>query len=132
MPNRNDKHNNLYDQLDMYTENVYSHRNKNDINKAYNFGNPSKQQFDYWDKTLSFPMYIIQTYKYKYPITFEELKLDGLNKQYIARYIYRNYESENGINGKMYNMDDNYSVIFGKLMMKQFGYLSTKLMRENR
>lgn len=126
MSNQNDKHNNLYDQLDMYTENVSSNRNKNDKNMAYNFGNPTKEQFDYWDKTLSFPMYIIEAYKYKYPITFEELKLDGLNKQYIARYIYRNYESENGIkNGKMYDMDDNNSVIFGKGMMKQVGYLST-------
>lgn len=125
MLSQNDKHNNLYDQLDMYTENVSSNRNKNDINMAYNFGNPTKEQFDYWDKTLSFPMYIIQTYKYKYPITFEELKLDGLNKQYIARYIYRNYESENGIkNGKIYDMDDNVSVIFGKGMMNQVGYLS--------
>jgi len=126
MLNHNDKHNNLYDQLDMYTEHVSSNRDKNNKNMAYNFGNPTKEQFDYWDKTLSFPMYIIQTYKYKYPITFEELKLDGLNKQHIARYIYRNYESENGIkNAKMYDMDDNESVIFGKGMMKQVGYLST-------
>jgi hypothetical protein len=126
MLNQNDKHNNLYDQLDMYTEHVSNNRDKNNKNMAYNFGNPTKEQFDYWDKTLSFPMYIIQTYKYKYPITFEELKLDGLNKQYIARYIYRNYESENGIkNAKMYDMDDNESVIFGKGMMKQVGYLST-------
>ena len=125
MLSQNDKHNNLYDQLDMYTENVSSNRNKNDINMAYNFGNPTKEQFDYWDKTLSFPMYIIQAYKYKYPITFEELKLDGLNKQCIARYIYRNYESENGIKtGKMYDIDDNESVIFGKGMMNQVGYLS--------
>ena len=125
MSNLNDKHNNLYDQLDLYTENVSSNRNKNDKNMAYNFGNPTKEQFDYWDKTLSFPMYIIESYKYKYPITFEELKLDGINKQHIARYIYRNYESENGLkNGKMYDINDNESVIFGKGMMKQVGYLS--------
>lgn len=125
MSNLNDKHNNLYDQLDLYTENVSSNRNKNDKNMAYNFGNPTKEQFDYWDKTLSFPIYIIESYKYKYPITFEELKLDGLNKQHIARYIYRNYERENGIKtGKMYDIDDNESVIFGKGMMKQVGYLS--------
>lgn len=126
MSNLNDKHNNLYDQLDLYTENVSSNRNKNDKNMAYNFGNPTKEQFDYWDKTLSFPMYIIESYKYKYPITFEELKLDGINKQHIARYIYRNYESENGLkNGKMYDINDNESVIFGKGMMKLVGYLSS-------
>lgn len=64
-----------------------------------------KDQYEYWAQTLSFPSYVIDAYKNKYPTTYAELKLDGLNKQQAARYIYHNCEIDNG---KMFDMNDNF------------------------
>lgn len=69
----------------------------------------SKEQFEHWAETLTFPSPVIQSYKNKYPTTYAELRLDGLNKQQTARYIYRNCEL---YSGKIFDINDNDGVAF--------------------
>lgn len=66
-----------------------------------------QEQYEYWAQTLSFPSYVIDEYKKKYPTTYIELRLDGLNKQQAARYIYHNCEPSGGGEGidKMFDVD---------------------------
>lgn len=64
---------------------------------------PTKELFEHWAETLTFPSPVIQSYKNKYPTTYAELRLDGLNKQQTARYIYRNCEL---YNGKIFDIND--------------------------
>ena len=96
MMNHTDKETNL-------NLNVEDISNTSDKNKELIYKS-SADQFEHWERTLSFPSYVIDTYKNKYPTTYAELRLDGLNKQQIARYIYRNCEL---CNDKMFDMNDN-------------------------
>lgn len=86
-----------------------SEKNKKDSSET--------DQYEYWDRTLSFPSYVIDAYKNKYPTTYAELRLDGLNKQQAARYIYRNYEL---YSGKIFDINDNYD---GPVHGSGFGFI---------
>ena len=92
--------------------------NTSDNNKVKSENSESgKDQYEYWAQTLSFPSYVIDSYKNKYPTTYAELRLDGLSKQQAARYIYRNCEL---YDGKMFDMNDTFN---GPVYRSGFGFV---------
>jgi hypothetical protein len=102
MMNHSDKESTLI------AEDISNIPSTNDKNKKDTLGlglDVGKSQYEHWDRTLSFPSYVIDSYKNKYPTTYAELRLDGLSKQHAARYIYRNCEL---YNGKIFDINDYY------------------------
>ena len=78
--------------------------NNNGVKSESSLSKSSTQdQYEYWARTLSFPSYVIDEYKKKYPTTYMELRIDGLNKQQAARYIYHNCDSI-GDNDKIFDI----------------------------
>lgn len=71
-----------------------------------------EEQYEYWARTLSFPSYVIDEYKNNYPTTYMELRLDSLNKQQAARYIYHNCDPSGGCIDKMFDVDFDDSRIY--------------------
>jgi len=91
-----------------HTDKVTSLHNTNNKNENEPSGSQKDQdQYEHWARTLTFPSYVIQEYKKKYPTTFAELRIDGLNKQQIARYIYHNCETTD-IYEKYFTKDDQF------------------------
>jgi len=89
-----------------YNEAVSNIPNTNDKNENED-RNTKKNQYELWSRTLTFPPYVIQEYKKIYPTTFAELRIDGLNKQQIAKYIYHNCET-NDIYEKYFTKDNQF------------------------
>lgn len=106
-------------ETNMYVQDASNIPNKNDKNMTYpnNKYQTDAEQYEHWDQTLSFPSYVIDGYKNKYPTTYAELRLDGLSKQQSARYIYRNYEL---CSDKMFDMNDDYD---GPIRKSGFGFI---------
>lgn len=77
----------------LHNEDTYNTNNKNENENEHCGYLKDQEQYEHWARTLTFPSYVIQEYKKKYPTTFAELRIDGLNKQQIARYIYHKCET---------------------------------------
>lgn len=113
MMSHSDKESNM----NLNAEDISNIPSTSEKNKQDSIEKSQADQYEYWDRTLTFPSYVIDAYKNKYPTTYAELRLDGLNKQQAARYIYRNYEL---YSGKIFDMNDNYD---GPVYRSGFGFI---------
>lgn len=113
--NHTDKETKMFDQG---ASNIPSKNDKNTVDCE----KIQKDQYEHWAQTMTFPSYVINDYKNKYPTTYAELRLDGLSKQQTARYIYHNCEIDNG---RMFDMNNNDNGLFTRSGVRFVRYLSS-------